>query len=71
VRYLAAGRPVVVQDTGFTRQLPTGEGLLCFRTPAEAATAASEILENFVSHSEAALRVAGGFLTNSVESILT
>ena len=28
VCYLAAGRPVVVQDTGFTEVLPTGDGLL-------------------------------------------
>ena len=30
--YLAAGRPVVVQDTGFRTTLPTGAGLLAFRT---------------------------------------
>src|SRR6266511_2995475 len=29
--YLAAGRPVVVQDTGFAALLPTGEGLLTFQ----------------------------------------
>ena len=30
--YLAAGRPVVTQDTGFGTVLPTGEGLFAFRT---------------------------------------
>ena len=30
--YLAAGRPVVMQDTGFAPVLPTGEGILSFST---------------------------------------
>jgi hypothetical protein len=29
--YLAAGRPVITQDTGFGNVLPTGEGLFAFR----------------------------------------
>jgi hypothetical protein len=32
VCYLAAGRPVIAQDTGFSRYLPTGEGLFAFTT---------------------------------------
>jgi hypothetical protein len=39
VCYLASGRPVVAQDTGFTRCLPTGDGLLAFRTVEEAVVA--------------------------------
>src|SRR5213075_1715771 len=31
VCYLAAGRPVITQDTGFGNVLPTGEGLFAFR----------------------------------------
>ena len=34
--YLAAGRPALVQDTGWTAHLPAGEGLLAFSTPDEA-----------------------------------
>ena len=34
--YLAAGRPAVVQDTGFSAHLPKGEGLLAWSTPEEA-----------------------------------
>ena len=34
--YLAAGRPALVQDTGWTAHLPSGEGLLAFSTPDEA-----------------------------------
>src|SRR5712691_7726666 len=32
VRYLASGRPALVQDTGFSRNYPVGEGLIPFRT---------------------------------------
>ncbi len=41
--YLASGRPVVAQDTGFAERLPTGEGLLAFASTAEAAQAVAEI----------------------------
>jgi hypothetical protein len=41
--YLASGRPVAAQETGFAELLPTGEGLLRFATTAEAAQAVSEI----------------------------
>ena len=34
--YLASGRPALVQDTGWTAHLPSGEGLLAFSTPDEA-----------------------------------
>ncbi len=37
--YLASGRPVVAEDTGFGRHLPTGEGLLSFSTVDDAAAA--------------------------------
>src|SRR3712207_7813215 len=35
VRYLAAGKPVLLQDTGFSRTYPVGEGLVAFRTRSE------------------------------------
>ena len=31
-RYLASGRPALVQDTGFSQTLPVGDGLVAFRT---------------------------------------
>jgi hypothetical protein len=58
VRYLAAGRPAVVQETGFSRHLPTGTGLVTFRTPAEAATAAADIVARYDEHRAAARRLA-------------
>ena len=41
--YLASGRPVVAQDTGFGDALETGEGLLAFSTPEEAAGAVAAV----------------------------
>jgi len=56
--YLAAGRPVVVQDTGFSDVLPTGEGLFAVRTPEEAAEAFHAIRRDYPHHSKAARRIA-------------
>ena len=56
--YLAAGRPVVVQDTGFGPVLPVGEGILSFSTIEEAAAAIKEVEGNYARHQEAALSIA-------------
>jgi hypothetical protein len=45
--YLAAGRPVVNQDTGFDEQLPVGAGLFAFRSPGEAIAARALAAEYF------------------------
>lgn len=58
VRYLASGRPALVQDTGFGRSIPTGDGLLTFSTPGEAAENAMRIVENYEHHRTAARRLA-------------
>lgn len=60
-RYLAAGRPVIVQDTGFGRHLPTGEGLFSFRTPDDAADAAREVARDLVAHGRAARQIAAEY----------
>jgi hypothetical protein len=52
--YLAAGRPVVVQDTGFTAVLPVGEGILPFSSLEEAAAAIQEVEGNYPRHAHAA-----------------
>ena len=52
--YLAAGKPVVVQDTGWSEHLPSGEGVFAFNTPAEAAAALDEASKNYEHHSQAA-----------------
>jgi hypothetical protein len=43
--YLASGRPVIAQDTGFGRRLPVGEGLMAF-SGADDVVAAIEALEH-------------------------
>jgi hypothetical protein len=57
-RFLASGKPALVQDTGFGRSLPVGEGLLAFRTLAEAVAGAKSIARNYEGHAEAARRLA-------------
>lgn len=56
--YLAAGRPVVLQATGFEEVLPTGEGLFAFSALDEAAEAMGRIRADYPRHSRAAREVA-------------
>jgi hypothetical protein len=60
--YLASGRPVVMQDTGFSTHLPCGEGLIAVRTADEAAAALDEIDRDWERHSRAARDIARQFL---------
>ncbi len=66
--YLAAGRPVVVQDTGFSDTLPTGEGLLAFSTASEAGAALARVEADYEGHQEAARTFAREHL--AAESVL-
>jgi hypothetical protein len=59
--YLASGKPVLAQDTGFGDSLPTGDGLLAFSTLEQAVTGAEEIKVNLGHHSEAARSIAEEF----------
>jgi hypothetical protein len=58
VRYLASGRPALVQDTGLDDHVPVGDGLLTFRTFAEAAAGAAAIGRDFPAHCRAARAIA-------------
>jgi hypothetical protein len=58
VRYLASGKPVLVQDTGLTEHLPTGEGLLVFGTAAEALRGVETIAGDYDRHARAARAIA-------------
>jgi hypothetical protein len=57
-RYLASGKPALVQDTGFSLNLPTGRGLVAFTTPDEAAAGAESIVRDYDAHSAAARQIA-------------
>lgn len=59
--YLAAGKPVVVQDTGWTEHLPSGDGVLAFSTPEEAVAAIEEIERRYEHHEAAARKFAEEF----------
>lgn len=52
--YLASGRPVVVQDTGFSENLPVGKGVLAFSTRDEAAAAVENVASDYRRQSRAA-----------------
>ncbi len=56
--YLAAGRPVITQDTGFGKTLPTGAGLFSFSTMEDIVTAFDAIHSDYQKHSRAARALA-------------
>lgn len=56
--YLAAGRPVVTQETGFSRLYGGNGGLFAFRTIEEALEALARINADYASHSKAARDIA-------------
>lgn len=58
VRYLASGKPALVQDTGFGRNYPVGEGLVGFRTLEEAVSGAERIASDYEHHCRAARAIA-------------
>ena len=59
--YLAAGRPVVVQDTGFTRTIPVGEGILSFETLEQAVAGIQDVEINYQRHTQAARSIAESY----------
>ncbi len=61
VRYLASGKPALVQDTGFSRTLPVGDGLLAFSTLQEAIAGAERISADYEHHCRAARKLAEAF----------
>ena len=58
VCYLAAGRPVVTQDTAFGKKIPAGEGLFAFRDQDGAAPALEAIAADYPRHARAAREIA-------------
>jgi hypothetical protein len=56
--YLASGKPVVAQDTGFANHLPTGEGLFAVTQLDEAAAAVEQINGDYRRHCDAARALA-------------
>lgn len=56
--YLAAGRPALVQDTGWSAHLPSGTGLLGFSTPEEAIAGLARLEHDYQRHAAGAVAIA-------------
>src|SRR4051812_10994629 len=56
--YLAAGRPALVQDTGWSAHLPHGEGLLAFSSEDEAIAGIDRINSNYQAQARRASEIA-------------
>lgn len=69
VCYLAAGRPVVTQETGFSKYIPTGRGLFAFSTADEALAALESINRDYSAHTHAAREIAREYF--SAEKVLS
>ncbi|NQU09663.1 glycosyltransferase family 1 protein, partial [bacterium] len=63
--YLASGRPVVLQETGFSAYLPCGAGLFAVNSVDEAAEAIGRIAADYPAHSRRARQIAGEHLEAS------
>jgi hypothetical protein len=59
--YLASGRPVIAQETGFSTFLPTGEGLLAFSTLDGVVAAIEKVGWDWKRHSDRARELAEEF----------
>jgi hypothetical protein len=75
--YLASGRPVLAQETGFSESLPTGEGLVSFESLDAAVAGVREIDGDLRMHARAARRIAEEYfdsdivLTNMLRDVLS
>jgi hypothetical protein len=64
--YLAAGRPVIIQDTGIGAYVPTGTGLLTFTDIDSAAEAINNVESDYSRHAAAAAAFAREFLDSDL-----
>jgi hypothetical protein len=65
-RYLASGKPALVQDTGFSRNYPVGEGLVPFRTLEQAIDGAERITRDYAHHSASARQLAETYFDSNL-----
>jgi hypothetical protein len=71
--YLAAGKPVVTQDTGFGNIVPTGRGLFAFQTLEQVLDAIEQINADYDAHARAARAIADEYFAAEriLERLLT
>jgi hypothetical protein len=65
VAYLASGRPVLVQEAGFSDWLATGVGVIAFSDPSEAISGIEEIQRRYEFHAQAAREIAVEYFDSS------
>jgi hypothetical protein len=61
--YLASGKPVVAQDTGFSNIIPTGSGLFAFHSAADALAGIEQINADYARHCRAARELAEAYFS--------
>jgi hypothetical protein len=59
--YLAAGRPVITQETGFSKFFPTGKGLFGFQTMEDVLAAVDAIESDYTGNCRAAHEIASEY----------
>ena len=69
VCYLASGRPVIAQDCGFAKLLPTGEGLFVFNTNDDVLRAIDSLNQDYARHAKRAREIAAEFFDS--DKVLT
>jgi hypothetical protein len=69
VCYLAAGKPVVTQETGFSKSIPTGRGLFAFSSLEDVVAALDAINSDYLTHAHAAHEIAREYF--SAEKVLS
>jgi hypothetical protein len=62
---LAAGKPVVTQDTGWSNFIPSGQGLFAFTNLQTAKDAIEEVTGNYEQHTKAAKDIAREYFDSS------
>lgn len=66
VCYLASGRPVIAQETGFSRYLPTGHGLHAFEGQDDILSAIDTLNRSYASNAAAAREIAGAYFDSDL-----
>jgi len=67
--YLASGKPVLLQETGFSEVIETGRGLFCFNSTDEVIATMIEINLDYAKHCSYAREIAESFFNS--DKILT
>jgi len=61
--YLAAGRPVITQETGFSKFIPSGKGLFGFKTMEDILAAVDAIESDYAGNCRAAVQIASEYFS--------